>query len=483
MRLQTFFPSLRHNRKKKNVPKFYIHGFAENPEHQFWQDAALAHFRRFSQIPNHTVATMGYRRFDTYVLRAIAVVFMSYTLNLALRRAGPYFNFRVNDIEVGKYITSSIQRAFPKTITHKISFFLHFHIGLLRASFVLGAAMREKDTASAVCLGDVWYLDGIWLDYFLPRDGVLVYVNIDPFGLVCVSKNFSNLSSLRISLEDNLRASPLNSKNEVVRYMNARLADPDTAMHYYKSGHITPGKHTYEEGEVTAVVYCHSFTDAQMNFGYDGFRNVYDWLFFTTTRLLRLRPELNIVVKAHPVFFANWNPGKAALQDRQIWESLSGGLGQRVKVEGSSVSNRDFLKQFDRHRTVLVSHHGNALPEGAFLGFPVVGSAVAPWGRDYTFCTTWSNRDEYAELLGRLPELAGKGVGLTRSLQEYISYFYMNEPIVASSTHEIQRIRHRFLKDKSPATGLPADPPTREEFPDDVYEAMKDDYSHRIRVV
>lgn len=154
----------------------------------------------------------------------------------------------------------------------------------------------------------------------------------------------------------------------------------------------------------------------------------------------------------------------------------------RVRVESSSVSNKDFLKQFDRNRTVLISHHGNALPEGSFLGFPTIGSSVAPWGRNYDFCVTWSNREQYSKILRNIAEFAVKIEGLSRSLQEYISHFYMNEPLVQSSTNEIQRIRQRFSKGKPPSE-FSRDAPTRGEFSVHTYEAMKNDYSHRIRLI
>ena len=41
--------------------------------------------------------------------------------------------------------------------------------------------------------------------------------------------------------------------------------------------------HNYNEH--THLIYTHSFTDAQLVYGYDEFTNVYDWLYFTLQQL------------------------------------------------------------------------------------------------------------------------------------------------------------------------------------------------------
>ena len=35
--------------------------------------------------------------------------------------------------------------------------------------------------------------------------------------------------------------------------------------------------------KVSHVIYAHAFTDAQLVYGYDGFRNVLEWLEFTVS--------------------------------------------------------------------------------------------------------------------------------------------------------------------------------------------------------
>lgn len=476
------FSRKKRNKISENNRSFAVHGEASIPEHMFLEEVSLLHFLSYTGRKSMPVVKMSFRRFDFFVIYAFLRISYNYATNLLFDRTRPYFTFQVQNIEVGKYITTSIQRARPKTITSKKLFFFHFHFGLLRASFVLGAAMRKKDRVSAVSFGDVWYMDGIWLDYFLPRDGVAVYARLHPFELVCILGNFENLSSLRRSLEQEANSTPVRRQIEVVSYMEKRLADPAGAISYYKTGSLPSSQYDLSDGHYFAVVYCHSFTDAQMNLGYDGFRNVYDWLIFTLQKLLEHGPQLKIVVRAHPVFFAEWGAGTAAIVDREIWESLLLEFDERLNVESSSISNREFLRQFDPSKTVLLSHHGNALPEGAYLGFKIVGSVLATLGRGYDFCNTWGSREEYAQILEDLPKFAGKA-GTSTSLNKYISSYYMNESLVQSSSTEIQRVLSRNRVTLEFGRNSPHQFPRSGDLPDEIMKSIKEDYVRSVRLI
>ena len=45
--------------------------------------------------------------------------------------------------------------------------------------------------------------------------------------------------------------------------------------------------HNYDD--YTHLIYTHSFTDAQLVYGYDEFTNVYDWLYFTLKNYLKIK--------------------------------------------------------------------------------------------------------------------------------------------------------------------------------------------------
>ena len=55
------------------------------------------------------------------------------------------------------------------------------------------------------------------------------------------------------------------------------------------------------------IVYAHSFTDAQLIYGADGFCSTLEWLIFTINELNRQNKKF--IIKAHPNFFSRLKIG------------------------------------------------------------------------------------------------------------------------------------------------------------------------------
>ena len=51
------------------------------------------------------------------------------------------------------------------------------------------------------------------------------------------------------------------------------------------------------------IIYAHTFTDTQLEQGYDGFISTLEWLKFTIDELLK--KKVKFIVKAHPNFYKN----------------------------------------------------------------------------------------------------------------------------------------------------------------------------------
>ena len=76
--------------------------------------------------------------------------------------------------------------------------------------------------------------------------------------------------------------------------------------------------------------------------------------------------------------------------------------------------------KFTSNDCVLISHHGNALLEGAFLGFKCISSSSTPWQK-YNLFNSWNNKADYANLLLNLNGLAYTN---TDDLLGYIGKLY-----------------------------------------------------------
>lgn len=428
----------------------------------FLRETAKVHFStNFVESDRMVEQNLDFRRFDIYVLAAWARIFYSYVKNLIPRESGlPFFVFSVGNIELGKYVTTSVQRANPRTIVNSSSFIREFHTGLLRAGFVLGAAMRKSGKASAICLGDPWYMDGICIDYFLGKGDAEVYVHIDPYGFI-LAKNKKNLSSAVEEVKKSLVGSNEIATAKVNSYMSRRLKKPDSEIFYYSSGKQESKLNNLVESELTAfLVYTESFTDSQMLRGYDGFRNGYEWLHYTIRNILEREAPTQIFLKPHPVYFANSSPGSPEFVDRQIWRTFLEGLPEEVKVEDSSITNYEFLKNFSPTTSIAVSHHGNALVEAAWMGFSTISSRTAEWGDLYSFSNVWSSRSEYKELL------LGANPGPINAkqyseAQKFMRDFYMNEARTDVRHHRVANVvRSQFpraIVDENPASLWPSE--------------------------
>jgi len=198
--------------------KFFVTHSGTSGLFLFLQEANHLHYESLSGKAVMT-AKMGHRRFDYHVLRAACEILYAYSRHLFLKpKTHPFYVFNLHNIELGKYLTTSVLRDVD-TNRNKIRFAIKFHTNLMRSFFVYGAALRARKTTAAISLGDAFYMDGIWIDFFLNMPGVTVYLDFSPYGAICVSENFRNLTALRNKLDSNRRRLPMSSLHEVRRHM------------------------------------------------------------------------------------------------------------------------------------------------------------------------------------------------------------------------------------------------------------------------
>ena len=415
-----------------NNPKYFFTHFNTRGIFSLLENSAIAHYKKLMGLDFVTRRGMDHRRLDLYVLLAAFQVFSCYVVNLFKFRNGrPYYLFNVKDVEVGKYITSSVLRDVRTNQSH-LRFVLSFHVSMVRSMFVLGAAFRNARKIDAIYLGDLFYLDGIWIDFFLQRKDVHVYLNDYTYGALCVTKLFKNLSALTKNLEASRASHRLDAHEEVSSYMEKRLRDPEGEISYYgaRSDGSGLGLATPKSSKTSVIVYAHSFTDAQMARGYDGFKSVYDWLNFTLRVLGRLNQTVDVFLKVHPNFYAfHTESGEphAAVLDRAVWQYFTQRISKKITVIDSAISNYEFLNDFSKERTVLISHHGNAIVEGAFLGYDSISSMSSPWSENYEFSRVWNGRKQYRHLLLQLraPHIQTKSQ--FESVRKFISNAYLQD--------------------------------------------------------
>ena len=433
-------------------PKHFFTHFNTKGVFSLQENSAIAHYKKLMGVDDLTRSGMDHRRLDFYVLMAAFQVFSCYVLNLfKFFNRQPYYVFKVKDIEVGKYITSSVLRRDLKAIQSRLRFAFSFHVYMMRSFFVLGAALRNARKVDAISLGDIFYLDGIWIDFFLSRRGVHVYLYNAFHGTLCVTKPYKNLSALIKSLEASRANHRAKTLKEVSSYMERRLKNPQKEISYYEV--VSDGSSlkplASENNKISVIVYAHSFTDNQMERGYDGFKSVYDWLKFTLSALGRLDDTVDVFLKVHPNFYAShpeYSTPHVSVLDRRIWQDFIQGISQNIKVVDSTVSNYEFLNYFPKERTTLISHHGNAIVEGAFLGYDSISSMSSTWAENYNFSRLWNGRKQYKDLLLRIQIPSVQTKSQFESVRNYISNVYMQDRISPSSDFSLWNVISKHCK-------------------------------------
>ena len=215
------------------------------------------------------------------------------------------------------------------------------------------------------------------------------------------------------------------SDDEYHASMEKRLRNPEESIPYYNAK--TPKSLTAckpkEEFAKTILIYAHSFTDCQLMYGYDGFLNMYEWLEFTLNSLTH--QNVNIIVKGHPNFWAYNIKAEVIKWDRILWNKIKNKYQESKSITfiNSPITNKEQLDLLDLNKTVVISHHGNAAVEAAYLGFKSISSSCSPWGaKYYSFCETWSSREQYKELLYNLENI---GPVDAKKLRNFISDRYI----------------------------------------------------------
>ena len=144
---------------------------------------------------------------------------------------------------------------------------------------------------------------------------------------------------------------------------------------------------------ISAIVYLHSFTDAQYIYGYDGYHDLMDWCLNTISLLNSNEHVSKVIVKPHPGINPVYHPG-----DSFATNYLKSKISKFDKVQWA-----DF--HFDVNHinslglVVGITHHGSVAEELVFKKIPVIASTHSYWGEEYKFGYWWKDVKEYEKLI------------------------------------------------------------------------------------
>lgn len=317
-------------------------------------------------------------------------------LNLSRSRL---INLEYKEIRLGRYILPSILQNY-NSYFNILSYYFELAKRLYQAGKIINFLELNENIRGAYVDHGI-YLNGIIIEFFLKKKKI-VYSNNYPRTLFSIensrSLNYENL------LKINKKQDAFYKKRKNFLYKTKILSNPNILPWMKNVNFKKIGKKT-NYTKFDYIIYAHSFTDAQMTFGYDGFSNVYEWLTFTIDYLRKKNKK--IIIKAHPNFY--YSNDKKEFVDplffndnliyRKIIEKYKS--DKDILFINKALSNIEFLKLLDNNKHILISHHGTSIVESAYFKFKCICSKASPWETKFKIANYFSNKKNYRLLLDK----------------------------------------------------------------------------------
>jgi len=311
-------------------------------------------------------------------------------------------NFKYHNIEFGRFITAAVYRDY-RSYTSKFFLFKNYIFNFFFAARIYKTSQDYlKKNFNILYVDHSGYLNGILYSAFSNANKI-VFTNNYPKSIFGIDfKKKKNLSfrkyenSLKIYKKTKYKKIFTKSKNILKELTRGNMK----FLPWMTSTKFSKFKNIEDLQEYDYVVYAHSFTDAQLWFGLDGFENSYDWLDYTLTNLKNKNKK--VIIKTHPNYFNTSLPKELTYWDKRIFDLLyskfnnySGFYFIRYPLK-----NCELVKSLSK-KTICITHHGSVSIELAFLGFKTISSRATFYSDKFKISNFWKNKKEYSKCLSK----------------------------------------------------------------------------------
>ena len=312
---------------------------------------------------------------------------------------GDRIKIKFENILIGKLAVSRTYNDFA-CYTNKFRFYLKFIKSLYRAGCIIKTCNYYQNNfdIKGIYVDHCVHLNGIIFSFFSLK-GLPIYTNNYPLGIFFIdfrnNKNKHQLKyedALKISIKKKInnsqkkeakkKISDLTKKKKFIPYL--------IKVNYKKIDNLDYKSFDY-------VIYAHSFTDAQLLFGYSGFENTLEWFEFTLDNLLVKNQK--VLVKPHPNFY-NHSFAENSRWDKKIYEIIRKKYKEHNNIFflDKPIHNYLLLKKLNKN-CILVSKYGTVILESAYMNFRSICSTQNIFNKKFDIANTWSNKSEYIKLL------------------------------------------------------------------------------------
>jgi len=311
-------------------------------------------------------------------------------------------NYTYKNIEIGRFITAEIYKD-PRCYKNIFFCKINFLLGLFKAGQILATCIfYNKLSIKAIYLDHCIYLNGIFYSYFIKRK-ILIYTNNFPRSIIKVKISKKKLNVDRIeNIYKFFYKNKINKKRKLL--IKKKLIEisrsPKKFLPWLKNTKYKRiDSNNFKDYEY--LIYCHSFTDAQLMYGNDGFSNTYDWLIFTLNFLKERNAK--VIIKPHPNYWNSYmlNKNSPVKYDRIIFKNIIPKF-QSTKnflFIKKPIYNFDLLNKLDNKKCTLISHHGSVIFEAYSMNFKSIFSDSTFWSKNFKVSNTWNSKKDYQNLL------------------------------------------------------------------------------------
>lgn len=307
-----------------------------------------------------------------------------------------------HNIEFGRFITAQVFRDYRSYVS-KLFLFRNYIFNLFYAAKIYKTSQYYlKKKFNILYVDHAGYLNGIIYTAFANANKI-IYTNNYPKSIFGINfkkkenfiyKKYEN--SLKIYKDTKYQKTFAKAKN----YLKDLVKANSKVLPWMKNTNFLKFKEINDLQNFDYVVYAHSFTDAQLWFGFDDFENSYDWLEYTLTTLKKMNKK--VIIKAHPNYFNKSLPKDLTVWDKKIFDLLH---SKFKDYDGFyflryPVKNCDLVKNLNK-KTICITHHGSVLIELAFLGFKTISSCATFFSVKFQISNFWKNKRQYSELLNQ----------------------------------------------------------------------------------
>jgi hypothetical protein len=313
-------------------------------------------------------------------------------------------NYTYENIEIGRFISAEIYKN-PKCIQNIFFYKIIFLLNLFKAGQILATCkFYSKLNIKAIYLDHCFYLNGIFYSYFVKKK-ILVYTNNFPRSIIKININKKKLNINKI---ENIYKIFFKNKINKERKLLIKKKLIEITRHpkkflpwLYDTKYQRIDNNNYQDYEY--LIYCHSFADAQLMYGNDGFSNSYNWLIFTLNVLKERNAK--VIIKPHPNYWNSYLISKNSLvkYDKIIFKNIIFNF-QNTKnflFIKKPIYNFDLLNKLDSKKCILVSHHGSVIFETYSMNFKSVFSSSTFWSKNFQVSNIWNSKNEYQILLNK----------------------------------------------------------------------------------